>query len=207
MSSTANPPSTESTPNSNEGTMIAAALIEAGQYDPGPSPPDEVLSSYTYGIPFIKLDNHPVPKTLAVVDPNHPFVSLFNSNGSLLRPAVLGLAMSHHNTFSLTAFRLGYGPEDQLPNVLIVYVTPDKVSWEQGSRLAYAMKRLLHQFGIDDVHCEVFEATTDDVDESAPSDSADTNGPMTSDPPENPLPSTETIHIGDAVEEVTEMPH
>lgn len=35
--------------------MIAAALIEAGQYDPGPSPPDEVLSSYTYGIPFIKL--------------------------------------------------------------------------------------------------------------------------------------------------------
>ncbi|KAI1386097.1 uncharacterized protein F4822DRAFT_305361 [Hypoxylon trugodes] len=102
--------------------------------------------------------NHSIPKVLAVVEAHHPVVPLFNSNPEVF-DSIRQLAIeSFPGTVGCDVLRIGYESEGQKPITLIIKVKPDMVSWEQGSRLAHDMERLLRRFNISDVRCEVYEA-------------------------------------------------
>ncbi|KAK1564158.1 uncharacterized protein LY79DRAFT_530423 [Colletotrichum navitas] len=134
----------------------------ASYYNGLPSRPRLVARSSLTPFPFERFTRSAIDdglsnrKTLAVVG-DHPIVSKWNNEPSLLRGQIMDILTRHNvDWHAIDIIRIGYEDED-MPVIVWISVSAG-TTWEMGNQVVHDCRDALVEHGLDDVHCEIKEA-------------------------------------------------
>ncbi|ORY56374.1 uncharacterized protein BCR38DRAFT_490674 [Pseudomassariella vexata] len=133
---------------------------ERSQYYYGlPSQPKLVARSNFHEMPWAPIvqGQHLLRKRITNIGSGHPLVTKYNAD---LQHRLIGVLSSTKWT-SIDVVRIGYDDDnkDQKPVVLWVAVEPESLDPGLGLQLAEQCRAALSHAGVENVHCEIREAT------------------------------------------------